>query len=502
VYQIAGTLLPHPTVVVSPLIALQHDQVSTIASSRLEQAGAANATLSDGARRAVFDDFRSGALEFLFVTPEQLSRPETVKAIRAGRPSLFVVDEAHCISEWGHDFRPDYLRLASAIDALGRPPVLAMTATASPVVRDEIALRLRLRDPAVIVQGFDRPNIRFVVQTILDPAVKEARLIELMARSPGPAIVYVATRRCAEQLASRIEEAGIPACAYHGGMRKSQREREQERYMAGGAQVMVATNAFGLGIDKPDVRMVLHFDVPDSLDAYYQEAGRAGRDGDPALALLFWRAEDLGRRRFLAAPGTVDPAAVLRAASCVAGARRPVALAAVAAELDVGKAALGRLVGRLEEVGAVELDPTAATASWRRDGPDPEEAAARVARADERRRMVAESRLTMMRTYAESHDCRRRFILNYFGEDAAAFCGNCDSCDRREHAAPDAGRHATGSAVDDPFPEHVRVEHDDFGCGLVVRRDDDRVVVLFDEAGYKTLALEAVLETEVLRRRD
>jgi ATP-dependent DNA helicase RecQ len=493
VYQVAGTMLPGPTVVVSPLIALQRDQVESIAATDLDAAAAANSTVRAAERRELFDRLQEGELEFLFVAPEQLARPDTFRRVQEARPSLFVVDEAHCVTQWGHDFRPDYLRLAAAVDGLGRPPVLALTATASPVVRDDIVCRLRLRDPKVIVRGFDRPNIRFEVEPVRPGDDKERLLVERVLRLAPPGLVYVATRRQAEELAAALTGSGRAASWYHGGLPAAAREDQQARFMDGAADVMVATSAFGMGIDKADVRFVVHHDVPESLDAYYQEAGRAGRDGEPAVAVLQWRPEDLGKRRFFAAGGVVDRADVLPLARLLAAAGRPVELADLGDRLDLGPSAVTRLLGRLEAVGAVELQPGASTACWPDAGVTPEAAAEDVVASDERRARVEESRLEMMRGYAEGRGCRRRFILTYFGEAAADRCGNCDGCD----AAVDRDEPCAGV---DPFPEQARVDHDGFGGGLVVRRDGDRVVVLFDDAGYKILSRSLVEEAGVLRR--
>jgi ATP-dependent DNA helicase RecQ len=294
----------------------------------------------------------------------------------------------------------------------------------------------------------------------------------------------VATRRETEELAGRLAaETGRVVEHYHGGRRAKERSAAQERFMDGDAEVMVATTAFGMGIDRADLRFVIHHDVPESIDSYYQELGRAGRDGEPALALLLWRPEDLGLRRFFAGSGTVEVDELEDVA---------VQLATVDGPVDVdhlGDAA--RAVSRLEQAGAVEVRPDG---SVRLVDEDPAEAAEAAAEVQEARRRVAASRLDMMRAYCETRSCRRRFVLTYFGEPAAEWCGNCDTCRRRspdEAGAPDE--------ADVPFPEQSRVEHATFGEGLVLRHEDDSVVVLFDEAGYKTLSLELVREGDLLK---
>src|SRR5918911_1143409 len=433
IYQIAALLIPGPTVVVSPLLALQRDQIEEL-DDTVASGGAAgvNSLASEGERREALEDLEDDELEFLFVSPEQLANEEVLAEVAAAGPSLLVVDEAHCISEWGHDFRPDYLRLAAAAEALGRPTILALTATAAPPVRDEIVERLGMRDPEIVVRGFDRPNLYFAVEPFHGEnadARKQRALVDRIAAAPVPGIVYVATRRQSEELAEALRDRDVRAASYHAGMRGSERDRVQERFMDGGLDVVCATTAFGMGIDKADVRWVFHSEISESLDAYYQEIGRAGRDGEPAEAVLFYRSEDLGVR-------------------------------------PRGEVAEG-------------------------DGaPAPKEAIAAAAEAEEKRRSFERSRVDMMRGYAETDECRRAFVLSYFGEPFTPPCGNCDNCDAGKVSAPPA---------DVPFPVGARVTHGQWGEGVVQRYDDDAMVVLFDEAGYKTLALEVVRARPLLR---
>ena len=306
VYQIPALLVPGPTVVVSPLIALQRDQVMALRKRIAGSAVRANSEISRAAYREAFRAVRTGEAEFLFLAPEQLAKPETMAALRDAAPSIFVVDEAHCISSWGHDFRPDYLRLGEVIAELGHPTVIALTATAAPPVRAEIVERLRLREPELVVRGFDRPNIFLEVVHELDAAAKREAAVLRAAGSAKPGIVYVATRRAADEYAAELAEIGLAAAAYHAGLPVAERDRVQQEFMDGALDVVAATTAFGMGIDKADVRFVMHADVADSLDSYYQEIGRAGRDGAPALACLFYRPEDLGLRRFFAAGAAGD----------------------------------------------------------------------------------------------------------------------------------------------------------------------------------------------------
>jgi len=305
VYQLAGALVDGTTVVVSPLIALQRDQVEAIGDS-LGRAAQLNSSLSAVEREQAFADLAAGDLEFVLLAPEQLANAETLERLASSNPSLFVVDEAHCIATWGHDFRPEYLALGGVVEALGHPTVLALTATAAPPVRREIVDQLGLRDPIVVVAGFERENIHLAVHHAPDPDAARAALLERAAGLEGTGIVYVATRATAEELAGQLEDAGIPAAAYHGGLRRAERDAVHERFLEGGRLVVTATTAFGMGIDAPHVRFVLHLGPPESLDAYAQELGRAGRDGSPAEAVLFRALQGGDERRFTAGSGEID----------------------------------------------------------------------------------------------------------------------------------------------------------------------------------------------------
>jgi ATP-dependent DNA helicase RecQ len=491
IYQVAGLLVPGATVVVSPLIALQREQVDDLRERAAGGAAQLNSSIPAAERDAALAELAEDALEFIFLAPEQLANQEVLDELSVAGPSLLVVDEAHCISEWGHDFRPDYLRLGAAVEALGRPTVLALTATAAPPVREEIVERLGLRDPAVIIRGFDRPNIHLAVERHYDEDRKLRALRDHIAEATPPGIVYVATRRAAEELAGELCEHGVRAASYHGGMRGPDRDEAQERFMRDDVDVIVATTAFGMGVDKPNVRWVVHAEISESLDSYYQELGRAGRDGEPGEAVLFYRVEDLGLRRFFAGGGQIDVAEIGTVLAAVEDADGPIEPGALQEATELSQTKLATAISRLEEVGAVQVLPDGEVVRPA-DRPPRQEAVASAAAVEENRRAFDRSRVEMMRAYAETDTCRRAFILSYFGEPFEPPCGNCDNCV--------AGRAEAAAAPDVvPFAVGSRVAHGEWGEGVVQRYDDEAVVVLFDEVGYKTLALAVVVERSLLR---
>ena len=492
IYQLVAASVDGPTVVVSPLIALQHDQVESLGDDVLGDAVAANSSMKPTDRRNAFDGLHAGDVEFMFLAPEQLSRADTMQALQQAGPSVFVVDEAHCISSWGHDFRPDYLRLGQVIDELGHPVVIALTATAAPPVQSEIAERLHLRDHKVVVHGFDRPNLHLEVEHPTDAGEKDGMVLDratVLSAGHRAGMVYVATRKRTEELAGALCGRGVRAAAYHAGLQSSQRDYVHREFMAGEVDVVVATTAFGMGIDKPDVRFVLHGDVPASLDSYYQEIGRAGRDGAEAEATLFYRAADLGLRRFLGGGGGVKSADVEEVAGALeeAGGTADVEELHEAVELSRRKVILA--LTRLEDDDAVAVNGDEVRA--RVD--DPAQAAPAIAVDEERRKQVEASRLEMMRAYAETLACRRRFLLSYFGEKYDHNCGFCDTCEAGKAAKRPA------EAEDAQYPQGSRVNHSDWGDGRVVRVEGDVVTVLFDEIGYKTLSAELTMAGQLLR---
>ncbi|WP_442506189.1 RecQ family ATP-dependent DNA helicase [Novipirellula sp. SH528] len=437
-YQLPGLALEGVTVVVSPLISLAEDQAKHIRELGCE-AAILNSSKSAKQLREFHHDIQSGKAEFVFTTPERLQQSDICQLLSEVGVDLFVIDEAHCVSEWGHDFRPDYLCLHYARKRLGNPPTLAMTATASPQTIDQIVSCLKLSDPAIVATGTHRPNLRLSVMASYGDEEKERQLRSLLGDESDlianePAIVYCATTNTVERLCSKLSDLPMPTLAYHGKMKKTDRIASQEAFMNGPAAVMFATNAFGLGIDKPDIRRVIHHDIPGSIEAYYQEFGRAGRDGELAACTLLYDREDL-RLQKLFAGGSLD-SSQLRTAhhTLIQGVERygddtgSVSLKDLKQISPLGQQTLKNCFQHLASAGLVA---PSGRGQWtclidRIDHEVTDRLADESRLRSEHRRIA----LDQMVQYAESAECRWSRIAKHFAtqdEQAGSECC-CDNC--------------------------------------------------------------------------
>jgi ATP-dependent DNA helicase RecQ len=487
IYQVPTLLLDGPTLIVSPLLALQRDQIEGLDEAGAPEAVAINSAEGVREQRRAWSELAQGRARYLFLSPEQLAKDEVVEQLAQLDLGLFVVDEAHCVSAWGHDFRPDYLRLAGVVERLGHPPVLALTATAAPPVREDIVTRLGMRDPVEVIASFDRPNLHLAVEWTTDDRHKRAAVVSLVRQLDCTGLLYTASRKDAEDYAARLTDAGLRAAAYHAGLRAAERERIYEAFHADELDLVAATSAFGMGIDKPHVRYVVHASAPESLDTYYQEIGRGGRDGKPARIALCYRPEDLNLQRFLTA--SKPPEALLRRlADAVAAAHDPVSPAALR---TVGTAAprRTRALNLLALAGAVITDAEGRLV-WSDRHLAADQAVSRALEVAEAHQALIRSRIEMMRGYAETIRCRRQFLLGYFGERLPEPCGNCDTCE----AGTAYQQHDAAAS----FAQNADVEHAQWGHGVIMSIEQDRVTVLFDEVGYKTLSLDAVAKHHLL----
>jgi ATP-dependent DNA helicase RecQ len=429
-FQLPALLLPGLTLVVSPLIALMKDQTDHLDKLGVP-AGVINSTVRRDIQRDRLDQAASGEIKLLYVAPERFQNQEFMAAIRKLKVSLFAVDEAHCVSLWGHDFRPDYLRLRRAIDTVGKPPVVALTATATPVVRTDILKQLGIEGAAQIVSGFDRPNLYLEVREVASVGEKVQAIVELCAWG-RTGIIYSGTRGNVENIHRALRRHNIDAVAYHAGLSINDRKAVQDRFMSRETGIIVATNAFGMGIDRPDVRFVVHADVPDSLEAYYQEVGRAGRDGDPAHGLLLFNYADKWIPEVFI-DASHPPADFLRQVyGRLLAAGEPVVIGdkwrQVAARMDQK---FHSAVTILHRAGYVERMHTAAGSGLRILRPNDSQLRDFNFEDLERRREFELRKLRVMLEYASrfKKHCYRSFVLRYFGEwTKVKDCGNCSRC--------------------------------------------------------------------------
>jgi ATP-dependent DNA helicase RecQ len=414
-YQIPASILKGSTVVVSPLISLMKDQAEKLDDIGIG-ADQLNSKVPAEEQKEALQGLRENAERIVFCTPERLATPEFMSLLHKADIGLVVVDEAHCISRWGHDFRPAYLDIGAALDALGRPPVLALTATATEEVVDDIRQQLGAPEMRVVNTGIYRPNLQLAVRQVTNADERAAEALRLVRETAGSGIVYTATVKAAQDMLAALEEASESVALYHGKLSAGERHLNQEMFMSGARRVMVATNAFGMGIDKPDIRFVIHLQVPASLEAYYQEAGRAGRDAQTAACTLLYFHEDKRVQQFFLARSYPDAALLRSAYDAIATGERPrdkrsqVALKLLkeAAYLLQDRKLQYRLSGK--EPRPVDLE--------------------RLAQRYREKQEHDREALAQMVSYAQSGYCRWKLLLDYFGDEAAGIvrCGTCDNC--------------------------------------------------------------------------
>jgi ATP-dependent DNA helicase RecQ len=435
-YQLPALLLEGTTVVVSPLIALMKDQVDAL-QRRGISATLINSTLTPPEQQERIRALARGEFKLVYIAPERFRSPSFLEALGQSTIALFAVDEAHCLSMWGHDFRPDYFRLGEVLETLGRPQVAAFTATATPEVRRDILTHLALREPREFVAGFARPNLKLLITPVANEPEKYARLHALIAEHKT-GIVYCSTRKRVEAVAETLRLGNISSILYHGGMNDEAREKAQNEFMQGRRDIVVATNAFGMGIDRADIRFVVHFDVPGSVEAYYQEAGRAGRDGEAATCELLFNHADTRVQEFFI-EGSNPPlefiAQTYEMLRREADEKGELQLSIKEMAVRLGDERSDMMIGSslhvLDREGYID----------RFDLPGKRVRGTRVLRPDvcghqlkldaaklrekERR---DRAKLKMMIDFAYARECRQQAILRYFGESDPARCGNCDVC--------------------------------------------------------------------------
>ncbi len=434
-YQLPALCREGVTLVVSPLIALMKDQVDALVEREVAVT-LINSTLSWQEQRERLEGMKSGAYQLVYIAPERFRAGSFMAALEGVDIEMVAIDEAHCLSQWGHDFRPDYMRLGKALEAMGRPQCVALTATATPIVREDIRSVLRLRDPFESISGFERPNLSFTITAVEKVAQKYARMKKVVEEHKT-GIVYCATRKKVEEVAETIHSWGLKCVAYHGGMSDQERERTQNTFISKKADIAVATNAFGMGIDRSDVRFVVHFEIPGSVEAYYQEAGRAGRDGEASVCELLFNYADTRTQEFFIEG--VNPGAkmirevyqyflneadtnyeVHRALDEIKeaiGAKNGMAVGAA-----LGALMRDRWVERFDIAGSRAkgtrlLQPNVLTRDLKLN-----EAA-----LEEKERRDRE-KLECMVQLCYANTCRQQWVLEYFGEENAPICGSCDVC--------------------------------------------------------------------------
>ena len=424
-YQLTAQMLPGMTLVISPLIALMQDQVDALIERGFENATFLSSTLSPAAIGARYTEIERGRYKLIYVAPERCDSTRFQQLVRQAAIDLVVIDEAHCISQWGHDFRPHYRTLLNRLPELKRATFLALTATATPEVQDDITAALALPHLERVIADFNRPNLRFEVVRADQREEKEVRLIELLSADDGPAIVYASTRKEAAQTHQLLQERGFSVCLYHAGLEPEPRAQAQREFQQGRCRIIVATVAFGMGIDKANVRRVIHFNLPGSIENYYQEAGRAGRDGEPATCTLFYTQSDVRIQRFLIDNAYPDAKILAHIHELLReAAPLPVAAGDLATASELPEITVNAALQLLAEQQRVQVTAEGKYLA--------EQAESRQLNVDFRplmaRRQRADLRLKKMIEYGAGAVCRRKQILNYFGQSFTPPCEGCDVC--------------------------------------------------------------------------
>jgi ATP-dependent DNA helicase RecQ len=496
-YQLPALKKPGMTVVVSPLISLMKDQADKLESAGLD-AVQLNSTISDREQQDSMQNVKEASGEFVFATPERLTDPEFIATLKQSNIDLFVIDEAHCISQWGHDFRPAYLALGAAIDALGRPPVLALTATATESVINDIGKQLGIADMRVINTGIYRSNLRYSVIHATSEDEKIAQAVQLVKKAQGAGIIYAATIKAVEQLHQALLQNDENPAIYHGQLSAKQREDYQNQFMLGASRVMVATNAFGMGIDKQDIRFVIHFQIPGNLEAYYQESGRAGRDQESADCVLLYHVEDKRVQQFFLAkryPEASELNAIHSSMQSFADEAAHVSFDQLRDSLpDLSANKLQVALKLLKDGGFLTQDDTLHYRLTKANAKAKD--IAQLADVYEKKSGHDRMALERMVFYAQTGFCRWKVLLEYFGEEVDwEHCGRCDNCIRppeldltalrRRHQQPDmrmAHREEKPEALF--VGRAVRVPK--FGEGQVVSVESEKITVVFPDSRKKT----------------